>query len=343
MAMGDLRSSPYGDAQYAGLSMACGGGCAGGCMGAGGACGGGFVEGCCGGCGACGGGACGGGGFGGKGGKGDGGAMYKEKTPTDNLYVSGLPLGADENFVRTLFGAYAPVQQCRVMPSKIPGASSCTALVRFSSVAEAAAVREATQGGTVQGASEALQVMFSQTVPRGVVGAGACSGGFGGDSSWKGSGPSWKGESSWKGCGKGKDSWFGAQRKIDNNGRTPMDAIAAHFQQASILPGCDPNAAPNCLQVSGLPPDCEDVHLYRIFSAFGPIKPHGAVALKDPDGSCKGFGLVSYVDTASMQVAQQTMDGQLLPDGVELKVTVAGSQKAQQEQPMRSLQDQALQ
>eukprot|EP00928_Gymnodinium_smaydae_P048031 TRINITY_DN3207_c0_g1_i1.p1 TRINITY_DN3207_c0_g1~~TRINITY_DN3207_c0_g1_i1.p1 ORF type:complete len:316 (-),score=53.36 TRINITY_DN3207_c0_g1_i1:241-1188(-) len=309
MAWADLRSSPYGDAQFTGMSMG---------YGAGGGCGG----------------------------KGEGGSMYREKAPSDNLYVSGLPMGADENFVRTLFGQYAPVQQCRVMPSKIVGANHCTALVRFASVAEATAVRDATQGGTVQGATEPLQVMFSATQPRGVVGEGACGSGWRESapamSSWQGGGKSWFG-------GKGKKAsykdsgHYGNSGSYNNSGRAPMDSVAKHFQQAKIIPGSDGAGEHNCLHVSGLPADCDDVHLYRIFSAFGAITPHGATALKYPDGTCKGFGLVSYIDAVSMQEAQRTMDGQQLPDGTELKVTIGGQQQSQQQQQLEAPQPQVTQ
>merc|ERR1711933_708115 len=51
--------------------------------------------------------------------------------PTDNLYVTELPGGTDEDTLRTVFSGYGVVTQCKVLPSKMQG--KCAGLVRVQS------------------------------------------------------------------------------------------------------------------------------------------------------------------------------------------------------------------
>merc|ERR1712039_201913 len=83
-----------------------------------------------------------------------------------------------------------------------------------------------------------------------------------------------------------------------------MDRVADSFEQAGCMPGgVNGQNDENTLYVEGLPPDTRDMHLYRMFSPFGAIAPKGSRAALNSDGSCKGFGFVSFLVAESAQAA----------------------------------------
>merc|ERR1711994_118454 len=83
------------------------------------------------------------------------------------------------------------------------------------------------------------------------------------------------------------------------------------------------------LYINGLPPSCQDLHLYRLFAPFGPIAPKGVRAVTGPDGSCKGFGFVNYLDMTAAQNAIMIMNGAQLPDGTIMGVSVKAEKGGQ--------------
>jgi len=161
-----------------------------------------------------------------------------------------------------------------------------------------------------------------------------CKGGWGGkgceDSGkggWGGKGFEDGGKGGWaddedgsKGCGKGGKGG----KPLDRSAFTPpwggMDRILQGFLEAQCLPGHKLGNEDNCLFVSGLPKDCDDIHLYRLLAPFGAITPTGVKAMKFPDGTCKGFGFVNFVDAANMQAAAMMLHGTQLPDGSTMSV-----------------------
>merc|ERR1719219_3099455 len=84
----------------------------------------------------------------------------KEAPPSDNLYITGLPLGLDNETLKAMFSQYGVVVQCKVLEPR-PDATSSHALVRFSSVEEAAVVKKALTGYIMQGLSEPLIVEYA--------------------------------------------------------------------------------------------------------------------------------------------------------------------------------------
>merc|ERR1712110_1055780 len=83
------------------------------------------------------------------------------------------------------------------------------------------------------------------------------------------------------------------------------------FEASGALPGGTGfnNNEQIALYINGLPGTCTDLHLYRLFAPFGPIAPKGVRAVTGPDGSCKGFGFVNYLDINAAQNAIMIMNG----------------------------------
>jgi len=308
------------------------------------------------------------------------GSNHKEAPPSDNLYITGLPLGLDHDTLKAMFSQYGVVVQCKVMDPR-PDATASHALVRFSSVEEAAVVKKALSGYIMQGLSEPLMVEYAiqkdkgfekgekgdkgwkgvkgcekgceslfweelAAVPwegKGWKGDGWKGDGWKGDG-WKGDG--WKGEPSWKGGPpvpawkgeKGAPSWKGGDAPAykgglgkwdggkgpDDGGKGfffSMEKVLEGFAEARCLPGQGMSYDDNALHISGLPKDCDDIHLYKLMAPFGAIPSTGIKAMKHPDGTCKGFGFVNYIEPSSMEAAMQMLNGTLLPDGTVMNVT----------------------
>jgi len=240
--------------------------------------------------------------------------------PNDNLYVTGLPAGIDHESLRGLFGQYGQVTQCKVLPSPNEG-QPAHALVRFTSTEEAAAVKKSLTGYALEGVNEPLIIEFALQKPRYNDGQGYDDSRGG---SWVSKSEEDEGGCFDKGKGKGKAS--------NNLGQfTPpwggMDRILQGFQEAQCLPGHMLGNEDNCLFISGLPKDCDDVHLYRLLAPFGAITPTGVKAMKYPDGTCKGFGFVNFVEASCVQAAAMMLHGTQLPDGSKLSVVPKKTKK----------------
>jgi len=83
-----------------------------------------------------------------------------EAPPSDNLYVTGLPVGLDNDTLKAMFTQYGAVVQCKVLET-LPNHTSAHALVRFSTIEEAVVVKQALSGYMMQGLSEPLTVNYA--------------------------------------------------------------------------------------------------------------------------------------------------------------------------------------
>eukprot|EP00929_Paragymnodinium_shiwhaense_P005449 TRINITY_DN10742_c0_g1_i1.p1 TRINITY_DN10742_c0_g1~~TRINITY_DN10742_c0_g1_i1.p1 ORF type:complete len:752 (-),score=176.82 TRINITY_DN10742_c0_g1_i1:256-2511(-) len=214
--------------------------------------------------------------------------------PSDNLYVENLPAEIDDNTLREIFSKYGNLSQCKVLAGR-PGMAA-VALVRFSSLHEAAQVKNLLNGNIPEGLDTPIQIKF-----KAVGGAPASDG--------KGA------------VGKG----YGA---IVSPGGVPGGlmgkALVKAFEDSGALP-CGTGIGVSdvaTLYIAGLPRDMDDLDLYKIFASFGAIKPRGATTVKNPDGSCKGFGFVNFIDPVAAQQAITICDGAQMPDGNLIKVSI---------------------
>lgn len=248
-----------------------------------------------------------------------------EAPPSDNLYITGLPEQCGPQDLSTLFGAFGTVVSSKVLGVKFGKAA---AMVRFSSIEEASQVKANMDGQVPPGCQEGIKINFADTPESKAMRKGGkgddmmamamfAGGGFGG---WGGGKGGWDGG----GKGKGKDG-------VD------MNAILKAFEQSGGLPGSVDKENQVALYISGLPPNCEDVHLYRLFSPFGPIAAQGVRAMMWPDGSCKGFGFVNYLDIVSANAAIESVNGAVLPNGTVMKVAIKTDKGTPKDQGMQGL------
>mmetsp|Transcript_2513 Transcript_2513/g.9027 ORF Transcript_2513/g.9027 Transcript_2513/m.9027 type:complete len:489 (-) Transcript_2513:421-1887(-) len=88
-------------------------------------------------------------------------SVASPSSPSDNIYVKGLPAQTSEESLFKLFSPYGTVKQCRVLETI--GDSGAGALVRFHSVEDAAAAVAATNGVKLPDGTGPLRVKFADT------------------------------------------------------------------------------------------------------------------------------------------------------------------------------------
>lgn len=90
----------------------------------------------------------------------------------DNLFIAGLPITADEQFVKDYFAKYGMVAQCKVLPDQ-PGKVDRAALVRFADAGQARWLVDNLNGTTPEGLSGPLTVRFAGDRPGAIPGQAA--------------------------------------------------------------------------------------------------------------------------------------------------------------------------
>jgi len=248
-----------------------------------------------------------------------------EVPKSDNLYIKGLPPITDEAFVRELFGQYAVVTQCKVM-KKNP-TEHCHALVRFGSVEDAVMIKSQLNGGVLEGTADKLSIQYA-TNKKGqetLEAKGASPLGKGGKDPFSGADPGmmkmlnqFMGTEGGKG-GSCKGDGFGKGKQHADDDK--MKDIIGGLRISGILPGSGAEKDDDrAVQVQGLPPDCEEKHLYSLFAPFGAIVLDGVEVKKNWDGSCSGDGFVHFIDAYMVQAASEALNGAPMPDGATLQV-----------------------
>jgi len=275
--------------------------------------------------------------------------------PSDNLFISELPEDIDLAQVQTIFGAYGKVTSAKLLP----GQGRCAALVRFNTEDEATWIVDNLHGNIPQGLDTPIQAKYANQYPKGKgKGDDWSKGGDrytpygkGGDKGWgksdkgDGKGKSWNswdqpskgGWDSWSDGGKGgksdwskgdsKGDWGKGDSKGDKGGKgkgkdgdNSIKAIKKGLLLADALPGGKWSNDQGALWIGGLPPDTTDLDLYHIFAPFGSIPSAGVRAMCHPDGNCKGYGFVNFLDDGVAQRVIETLNGTTLPDGSILQV-----------------------
>jgi len=214
----------------------------------------------------------------------------------------------NNEIVKQVFDQYGTVVRCKHLTGKL--GCKDAALVEYSTVEEANAVKQLLDGFIPQGLIEPVAIKVCD-----------------------------------KGQGKGKDkdkspSAFtpynaapvaatfggvapGTNGASDGTGNSMSDQICAALDKSGALPGGTSFVNEDSqLFVGSLPSCCTNYHLYRMFSSFGPIAPNGVRVMVDATGQCSGYGFVNFLVQTSGQVAIQTMNGMLMPDGQALAVQV---------------------
>lgn len=245
--------------------------------------------------------------------------MQMESPPSDNLYFADLPAGFDEAACQSIFGAYGQIVQSKILPTAAPG-GKVSALLRFGSLDEAKWIVENLNGNIPQGLTEPIIARFAAAKP-GVPGKGSGIKGAGmppamamratpyGAAAFPGM-PGMFNGAAMPGMMGGKGA-----------GKISIKVLYQGLLAAQALPGAAMvDQETNTLYVAGLPIDTTDLDLFRIFSPFGAIAPRGVRAMMFPEGTCKGFGFVNFLDPMAAEMAANTLNGTTLPDGTVLQV-----------------------
>lgn len=224
-------------------------------------------------------------------GKGNRAVPYETQQPMNNLYIVGLPAEVDEMKMRDVFTEYGKVAQCKILPPR-PGENKTVALIRFENGEEARKAKDSLNGTALPGYTETLTVRFAENKTSKEK-----------DDTQTGSGAAQTGGV--KVVGPGID---GVVNTFENIG--PLKATRGHEHHKGQL------------YVAGLPPDTSNVHLYRLFAAFGAIGPRGVHAMMTADGKCKGIAFVNFLEEEAAQLAIATYNGAVLPDGTAMRVSM---------------------
>jgi len=280
--------------------------------------------------------------------------------PSNIVYVSDmiLPDGGNEEQVKEIFGQYGSVQHVRLLSGN-HGASRC-AIVRYASMEEATTVIALLNGNCPQGLSSPVQIKYANA-PGGSSGGGVAPSrgapaasarfspygngnagvniaglgmpgmagmpgmsGMAGMAGMAGMG----GMGGVPGMGMGMGAGLG-NVALSPPGPGPvgpdgisMDMICTALEKSGSLPGgSDFKDESACLYVGNLPSDTTDIHLYRMFCSFGPLAPNGIKTRYNQRPPAGAYGFVNYLIPASADAAIQTLNGQMLPDGQQLKVS----------------------
>jgi len=203
--------------------------------------------------------------------------------PQDNLYIKGLPVGMTEDFVREIFGAYGAIASVKVL-STPEGADNSAALVRFNDIAQAVWLVDNLNGNIPKGLSTPVIVRYANAGPG------------------KGGGPPPPGvDPRYSPYGKG----------------APMMQAAPVQLPANFGSGEEGSN----LYVRGLPPQADDLYLYKVFAPLGAILSVRSIVSPEK-GGCAGYGFVKFATMEEANKAIILLSTTPLPDGTMLQVSV---------------------
>lgn len=233
--------------------------------------------------------------------------MPAEPPPSDNLYIWRLPFEFSDDECRSIFGVYGTVVSTKVMQAK----NSSAALVRFSSVKEATWVRQNLAGVVPEGLLVPIEVNFAESRE---------------DRSRRAPTSGAKPDKHRSSPYVNATSATPTHRPHTGDreeGTLTAQAIVDGLHASGCMPGgTGYTNNDGALFVTGMPPDTTDLHLYKIFSPFGSIAPNGVLAATTPEGVCKGYGFINFLDSGAAQEAISILDGTELPGGRNLRVSI---------------------
>ena len=237
---------------------------------------------------------------------------FTPSPPSENLFVGDLPADFDATRLQQTFAPYGTIKSLKITA---PGTSGkLAACISFATVEEAKWLVDNLNGNVPLGLTEPIKVKFKEQKSQ--------SGKAARNRYQALLGPYDSG-----GCG-GTDCAQSSKARTGVTGTT-----MAVFIQGLYASGAMPGSAPSIggpresnestLFISGLPYDCTDVDLYKIFSPFGAITPSGVHTKPGEQGAiCKGYGSVNFLEASSAQEAITTLNGTQMPDGKVLRVSV---------------------
>lgn len=266
------------------------------------------------------------------GGPGDG---FGPGSPSDNLYIKGLPPNITEDDIRQIFNQYGAITSCKILQTNAIAADPAgesIILMRMANVDQAKWIVDNLNGSMPQGLQKTITVKYAADKNQKGGDKGFGKGGFG---PWGGEKGGFKGGDRFDpygggyggdfghGFGKGKGKDFGKGKGSFGNmwqshSKAMVDMLANHGRYpAQKLPdGTDPTD----LYIKGLPQDATELYLYKVFSPFGAIE--SAHAMVNPDGHLSGVAFLKFARPEDADLARNIVGNNPLPDGCHLSVTV---------------------
>jgi len=240
--------------------------------------------------------------------------------PSDHVVIGDLPSDMTDQRLKDIFGAYGTVKWCRVdKGGKGAKAGQVEALLELDSVDEATYFVTALDQNIPEGLTSAIRVKYKPASKPKNKGAGKGApmeraspyappaGGKGGLMGGKG-GPM-----------GGKGGFEGGKGGLGGG----IEDVFKSLVRSGTLPGGKWANDENTVFVSGLPQDCTNNDLLRLFSPFGSIAPGGAYCmLNKEDGTCKGTGIINFLDSNGSTGAVSTLHGVMTPTGMSLRLRV---------------------
>lgn len=212
--------------------------------------------------------------------------------------------------VRELFAQYGQVESCRVLPAKKN--NKLSALVKFTNVEEATWVVENIHKTIPNGLEEPISVRYA---------AGGAPGN-------KGAAPPGNGAPAWKeppafpmATPTAARQPMRPQAAVEPQGECTMQAVVDGLYASGAMPGSGIyQNDENTLYIAGLPADCSDLDLYKVFSPFGAIACQGVRVIQGQKP--RGIGFVNFLEAMAAELAIETLNGCQLPDGSTLQVKI---------------------
>lgn len=243
-------------------------------------------------------------------------AQHAQQLQLDNLYIKGLPGYATDQLVRQVFGQYGAVLQCKVF--NYPDVSA--ALVRFGSPEEAQRVLDSLHCTIPAGLTSPVEIKFYEKRGSGMgqfsIGQGDAAAEYRPPAMIV---PRILGRQGLPLTAAGGYPGGLPLAAPGASAATGMKTFVAGFEKSV---GNAAGREEACLEISGLPPDTEDVDLYRLFNCFGAITPRGVEVLRMSDGRCQGSAVVSFQEAYAARAAVAIFNGVTLPDESQLVVKV---------------------
>lgn len=219
--------------------------------------------------------------------------------PSDNLYIKGLPPGMTDQWLQTIFGNYGIVTSTRVLEGRsASGQGESVALVRMGSIEDASRLVANLDGNIPQGLDRPVAVRFADPPGKRQMKQFASS---------KGAPPS-----------HAMAQYHHPAQVWNTAPQAPPAALApVAVMTSNFIPASGDNSN---LYVKDLPPQADDLYLYRIFSPFGAIQ--SVKAVMTPEMTCMGYGFVKFGTDTDAEMALSMINGCPLSDGSVLKVAV---------------------
>lgn len=215
-------------------------------------------------------------------------------TPSNNLYIKGIPLAIEEEYLVQIFSAHGQVVDVKILYDQNTGVSKGVGFIKYNTITEAEQAIRALNGVQISGYVGTLIVRYADTTV---------------EKQFRTRRPS--------------------PRIVSPYARPPSNPIPnsppTYYQPPAYYPPQNTGGyyapIPNNtypvyettpilernLFIYHLPQDSDDTLLYRLFSPFGAIE--SAKAVLDNMGKCKGFGFVKMVNHPDAVRAIQMMNG----------------------------------